>query len=207
MRGLFAPMSIQFPGRKAARVAASVISAVLAFMALGGAGGARAGAFDDFSLGANAEHQPCRGVWRFESAKTPSAVDVYCGAWEAPSGTVRLIAPGAEPAVALARECARRPGPGRGRRGRHAHAGAVRAGGGADRPGALWPDRQDRRARGLRDRVSFRLGPDGGRRAGAPETGQARRGGGFADGPHAGPEGNRGRLSRWAARPGGEPQL
>lgn len=111
MHGLFAPMSIHFPGRKAAGVVASLFSAALAFVALSGPTGARAGAFDDFSLGANAEHQPCRGVWRFESAKAPSAVDVYCGAWEAPSGTVRLIATGADPAQFLARECDGAPAP------------------------------------------------------------------------------------------------
>ena len=92
------------PGGLAA-TSAALCGVLLGLLVLVAAPAAHAGAYDDFSLGTNAEHQVCRGVWRFESAKAPTAVDVYCGAWEAPSGTVRLAAPGADPAVALARDC------------------------------------------------------------------------------------------------------
>ncbi len=82
-----------------------VCLAIAASLLLGTPGAAVAGRYDDFSLGANAEHQPCRGVWRFESAKPPTAVDLYCGGWEAPSGTVRLTAQAGEAAKDLAGEC------------------------------------------------------------------------------------------------------
>ena len=86
------------PGGLAA-TSAALCGVLLGLLVLVAAPAAHAGAYDDFSLGTNAEHQVCRGVWRFESAKAPTAVDVYCGAWEAPSGTVRLAAPGADPVL------------------------------------------------------------------------------------------------------------
>ena len=83
----------------------------LVFAALWAAGSiaaptvARAGSYDDFALGSNAESQTCRGVWRFESAQAPSAVDLYCGAWDSPSGTLRVLRSGEEAAERLARDC------------------------------------------------------------------------------------------------------
>src|SRR5690348_13935834 len=67
--------------------------------------GASAAAFDDFGLGQNAESQTCRGVWRFESSREPSAIDIYCGQWASPSGTLRVVKTGAEAADLLARSC------------------------------------------------------------------------------------------------------
>lgn len=53
--------------------------------------------YDDFGLGQNAESQACRAQWRFQGAGNPSSVDIYCGAWEQPSGALKLSAPGALP--------------------------------------------------------------------------------------------------------------
>ncbi len=82
---------------------------VLAAMAVAGlaasSGPADAASYADFALGPNAEAQACRAVWRFESARAPTAVDVYCGAWESPTGTVRTAAAGADPVALLARDC------------------------------------------------------------------------------------------------------
>ncbi len=61
--------------------------------------------YDDVALGANREAQACRGVWRFESGHAPTAIDVYCGAWEAPTGSAR-VAPSVEQAKAkLTEDC------------------------------------------------------------------------------------------------------
>ena len=48
----------------------------------------RASAADsgEFGLGDNAEKQACRAVERLEGAASDVGVDVYCGAWEQPSG-------------------------------------------------------------------------------------------------------------------------
>ncbi|MDB5432341.1 MAG: tetratricopeptide repeat family protein [Caulobacter sp.] len=61
-------------------------------IAAGFAGVAQARPYEDFGLGQNGEAQACRAQWRFEGAKTPDTVDVYCGAWEQPSGQLKLIA-------------------------------------------------------------------------------------------------------------------
>ena len=48
---------------------------------------AQAGPGDlDFGLGKNSEDQTCRAVARFDTAPGEQAADVYCGAWEQPSG-------------------------------------------------------------------------------------------------------------------------
>ena len=57
-------------------------------VALFGAGPGLAAKSDlgEFSLGDNAEKQACRAVERIEGAAADVGVDVYCGAWEKPSG-------------------------------------------------------------------------------------------------------------------------
>jgi CHAT domain-containing protein len=42
----------------------------------------------DFPLGPNAETEACRAVARFDAPKGARSADVYCGAWERPSGRV-----------------------------------------------------------------------------------------------------------------------
>ncbi len=44
----------------------------------------------DFALGVNAEKQDCRAVERFDAPKGSISYDVYCGAWERPSGRVTM---------------------------------------------------------------------------------------------------------------------
>jgi len=67
----------------------------------------------DFSLGANAEKQTCRAVERFDSPRGERSVDVYCGAWEKPSGRL-ILAPASKQAdvmKALSADCAGAPSP------------------------------------------------------------------------------------------------
>ncbi len=45
----------------------------------------------DFALGLNAEQQPCRAMLRFDVARGVDAADIYCGAWERPSGRVMVL--------------------------------------------------------------------------------------------------------------------
>jgi CHAT domain-containing protein len=56
----------------------------------------------DFVLGPNAEHEACRAVTRFDGPRGGDASDIYCGAWERPSGRVTLYptAEAAQTAVA-----------------------------------------------------------------------------------------------------------
>jgi len=56
----------------------------------------------DFAAGANAEGQDCRAVARFDAVQGVEGVDLYCGAWERPSGFVAAYPASAE-AAALAR--------------------------------------------------------------------------------------------------------
>lgn len=84
--------------------AAAFASGLLALAALSAPPVAQTRGWDDFGLGTNAENQACRAVWRFEGARAPTAADIYCGAWMAPSGTVRLAQP--NQAQPLARDCA-----------------------------------------------------------------------------------------------------
>jgi CHAT domain-containing protein len=62
--------------------------ALLALIAVASAPGGPALGADsgEFALGPNAEKQPCRAVERLEGAKGDIGVDIYCGAWERPSG-------------------------------------------------------------------------------------------------------------------------
>lgn len=86
------------------RHAAAFASGLIALATLSAPPVAQTRGWEDFGLGVNAENQACRAVWRFEGARAPSAADIYCGAWQAPSGTVRMAQPGQ--AQALARDCA-----------------------------------------------------------------------------------------------------
>ncbi len=83
-----------------------IAAALMAVIGLGAPQRAVAAAYDDFGLGQNAENQSCRGVWRFETAHAPTAVDVYCGEWQSPSGTLHVVSAGEDAAALLARECA-----------------------------------------------------------------------------------------------------
>jgi CHAT domain-containing protein len=60
-----------------------------------------AATISDFSLGRNEEDQSCRASERFDTVRGERAVDVYCGAWERPSGRVRIL-PLSKEAEALA---------------------------------------------------------------------------------------------------------
>jgi CHAT domain-containing protein len=59
----------------------------------------------DFALGNNAEAQTCRAVARFDAPKGTQAADIYCGAWERPSGRVTLYASESAAAAALQAIC------------------------------------------------------------------------------------------------------
>lgn len=78
-------------------------SLLLAGTALSGTAHARD--YSDFTLGTNAENQPCRAVWRFESTHAPTAVDLYCGTWESPTGSLRLTPSASDAAQLLAKTC------------------------------------------------------------------------------------------------------
>lgn len=56
----------------------------------------------DFTAGQNAEQQACRAMARFDGGRDVSAVDLYCGPWERPSGFVAAY-PAAAEAKALER--------------------------------------------------------------------------------------------------------
>lgn len=66
---------------------------------------AQARGYQDAALGTNGEAQTCRGVWRFDGPGAPSAIDVYCGAWESPTGTARAVATADQAAAKLAPDC------------------------------------------------------------------------------------------------------
>jgi CHAT domain-containing protein len=60
----------------------------------------------DFSLGQNTEHQVCRAVARFDAPKAAKAADIYCGAWERPSGRIDVFTDEGAARSALAALCA-----------------------------------------------------------------------------------------------------
>jgi CHAT domain-containing protein len=66
---------------------------------------ARADSPVDFALGANAENQNCRAVARFDAPKGAKSADIYCGAWERPSGRVVAFADSGSAQAALAAAC------------------------------------------------------------------------------------------------------
>ena len=59
----------------------------------------------DFALGVNAENQACRAVARFDAPKGAQAADIYCGAWESPSGQVSVFSSEAQAQAAVAAQC------------------------------------------------------------------------------------------------------
>ncbi len=67
-----------------------LFAAVLATMFAVVARPAAAADNGDFALGPNAESETCRAVVRFDAPKGGQASDIYCGAWERPSGRVTL---------------------------------------------------------------------------------------------------------------------
>lgn len=83
---------------------AALLAAVAAFAAALPPS-AQARSYQDAALGANGEAQTCRGVWRFDGPGAPSAIDVYCGAWESPTGTARAVANADQAAAGLAQAC------------------------------------------------------------------------------------------------------
>ncbi|MFI4933476.1 MAG: CHAT domain-containing protein [Caulobacterales bacterium] len=64
---------------------------------------ARAGV--DFALGVNAESQTCRAVARFDAPPNAKSADIYCGAWETPSGRITIFANESQAAATLAGLC------------------------------------------------------------------------------------------------------
>ena len=87
------------------RLAGIIVGALLAGLAAGSAAPVRAGDLADFNLGANAEAESCRAVTRFDPPKGGGAADIYCGAWENPSGRVALYPSAAAAEAALAQVC------------------------------------------------------------------------------------------------------
>lgn len=83
---------------------AALLAAVAAFAAALPPS-AQARSYQDAALGANGESQTCRGVWRFDGPGAPSAVDVYCGAWESPTGTARAMPSADQASAKLAQAC------------------------------------------------------------------------------------------------------
>jgi CHAT domain-containing protein len=67
-----------------------LLSAVLGLICVSGTGPAVAAASGDFALGANTEREACRAVMRFDGPRGGQASDIYCGAWERPSGRITL---------------------------------------------------------------------------------------------------------------------
>ncbi len=70
---------------------------LLATFWLGGVRVAVAAETGDFGLGTNSEQETCRAVMRFDGPRGGQASDIYCGAWERPSGRITLY-----PTAALA---------------------------------------------------------------------------------------------------------
>ncbi len=92
----------------AERMARAFDLGVVAFLAaLVSASGAPAADSGEFSLGPNAEKQACRAVERLEGAQSDVGVDIYCGAWEKPSGrlTATPVASRARAMATLSADC------------------------------------------------------------------------------------------------------
>ncbi|HEY3888259.1 MAG TPA: CHAT domain-containing protein [Caulobacteraceae bacterium] len=81
------------------------LCAILASLCVGAPRLAVAAATGDFGLGTNAEKEACRAVMRFDGPKGGQASDVYCGAWERPSGRVTVYPSQAAAQAALAAVC------------------------------------------------------------------------------------------------------
>ena len=59
----------------------------------------------DFTLGGNAEKEACRAVTRFDGPTGGASSDIYCGAWERPSGKITLYPSQAAAQPAIAKLC------------------------------------------------------------------------------------------------------
>ena len=81
------------------------LGAVLATLCIGAPRLAVAADSGDFALGPNTEHEACRAVMRFDGPRGGQASDVYCGAWERPSGRVILYPTQASAEAAIAALC------------------------------------------------------------------------------------------------------
>src|SRR5471030_2356552 len=81
------------------------LCAVLAGLCVGAPRLAAAAESGDFGLGANAEKEACRAVTRFDGPKGGQASDIYCGAWERPSGRITVYPTQAAAQAALAAVC------------------------------------------------------------------------------------------------------
>ncbi|HVN01029.1 MAG TPA: CHAT domain-containing protein [Caulobacteraceae bacterium] len=81
--------------------------AALLSLAIAGLAGRTTHAADlgDFGLGVNAAKETCRAVTRFDPPKGGAAADIFCGAWENPSGRVILYPSAAAAQSALADVC------------------------------------------------------------------------------------------------------
>jgi CHAT domain-containing protein len=79
--------------------------AALVYLFLGAPIAGRAAGSADFALGSNSEHQTCRAVARFDAPKGSRSVDIYCGAWESPSGHVTFFSAAASAKAAEAALC------------------------------------------------------------------------------------------------------
>ena len=80
------------------------LCAILATLFVGGST-AVAAESGDFGLGTNTEKEACRAVMRFDGPRGGQASDIYCGAWERPSGRITVYPTQAAAQAALAAVC------------------------------------------------------------------------------------------------------
>ena len=82
-----------------------LLVATLAVLCVVGPRPSRAAELGDFVLGPNTEHEACRAVVRFDGPRGGDASDIYCGAWERPSGRITLYPSQAAAQTAIAALC------------------------------------------------------------------------------------------------------
>jgi CHAT domain-containing protein len=80
------------------------LCAILASLCIGGPR-AVAAESGDFGLGTNTEQETCRAVMRFDGPRGGQASDIYCGAWERPSGRITLYPTAAAAQAAMTGVC------------------------------------------------------------------------------------------------------
>ncbi len=78
---------------------------LIAGAALMSASPADAAQLRDFKLGVNGEQQACRAVLRFDGGPDVEIADLYCGAWERPTGRVAVTTDPAKATAALRALC------------------------------------------------------------------------------------------------------
>ena len=81
------------------------LCAILAGLCVGAPRVVAAAESADFGLGTNTEKEACRAVVRFDGPRGGQASDIYCGAWERPSGRITLYPSQAAAQAALAAVC------------------------------------------------------------------------------------------------------